>query len=94
MSPEPVTAPLLHIKLVVPPLRSGLVERPRLQERLNAGLRQGRRLTLVSAPAGYGKTTLVSSWLDTMDGPQAWVSLDEYDNDLIFFLNYFLAAIR
>jgi LuxR family maltose regulon positive regulatory protein len=53
---------LLSTKLYIPPLRSGLVARPRLTERLNEGL--PRKLTLISAPAGYGKTTLVTEWLD------------------------------
>ncbi len=55
-----MSAPLLTTKLYIPPVRPGLVSRPRLIERLNAGLH--RRLTLISAPAGFGKTTLVSEW--------------------------------
>jgi len=51
-------------------------------------------LTLVSAPAGYGKSTLAKCWLDAMDLPHAWVSLDEHDDDLVVFLNYFLAAVQ
>ena len=51
-------------------------------------------LTLVSAPAGYGKTTLISHWLETLDRPSAWLSLDEDDDDLILFLTYLLAAIE
>ena len=58
------------------------------------GQRLWRPLTLVSAPAGYGKTTLVSAWLATWDGPNAWLSLDEHDSDLTAFLNYFVAAIQ
>jgi LuxR family maltose regulon positive regulatory protein len=68
-----------------------MVMRPRLTEWLNE--RQGRPLTLVSAPAGYGKSTLISCWLEQADCPTAWVSLDERDNDLVSFLSYFLAAI-
>jgi LuxR family maltose regulon positive regulatory protein len=52
----------LTTKLYIPPARPNLVERPHLIERINEGLRQGRRLTLLSAPAGFGKTTLLSAW--------------------------------
>ncbi len=62
-----MSAPILATKLYIPPHRSNVVLRPRLIGRLNEGLRQshgfGRKLTLISAPAGFGKTTLVSSWL-------------------------------
>jgi LuxR family transcriptional regulator, maltose regulon positive regulatory protein len=51
-------------------------------------------LTLVSASAGYGKTTLVSHWIDTLDRPTAWLSLDEQDDDLAVFLTYVTAALR
>ena len=66
--------------------------RPRLLEALTAGLNQ--RLILVSAPAGYGKTTMVNQWLDSVDCPCAWISLDEHDGDPATFLSYFLAAVR
>ena len=69
-----------------------LVARPRLLDQLNAWL--DRRLILVSAPAGYGKTALVSQWLDSVDGAYAWLSLDEQDNDLATFLLYLAAAMR
>ena len=64
---------------------------PRLIEELTAGLSQ--RLTLISAPAGYGKTTVVNQWLDSVDLPCAWISLDEHDGDLANFLGHFLAAV-
>ena len=54
--------PILATKLYIPPLRPGVVLRPRLIERLDEGVRLGRRLTLISAPAGFGKTTLISEW--------------------------------
>ena len=77
--------PLLRTKLHVPPPRPGLVPRPRLIERLNAGLGRNpgfaRKLTLVSAPAGYGKTTLVSDWIARSKIRAAWLSLDASDND-------------
>ena len=66
------------------------------RRRLHARLDQGRRrsLTLVSAPAGYGKSTLVSHWLEVLDEPCAWLSLDEADGDLRVFLTYVIAAVR
>jgi len=84
--------PLIRTKLYRPQVTSDLVERPRLTEMLYAGL--NRRLTLVSAPAGYGKTTVVSAWSETCGCPTVWLSLDEYDNDLALFLTYFTAAIQ
>jgi LuxR family maltose regulon positive regulatory protein len=83
--------PLLTTKLNTPPLRANLVPRPRLLRKLDEGLRAGRRLTLVSAPAGYGKTTLVTEWLqglETGDTERAvtWLSLDEDDSDPARFL--------
>ncbi len=93
-------APLLQTKLHIPAIRSdpaaglriSLVPRPRLIERLNAGL--SGKLTLISAPAGFGKTTLVSHWLDCAELPAAWLSLDEEDNDLARFLSYLIAALQ
>jgi hypothetical protein len=58
-----VPTPLLQTKLYIPPVRPETVLRPRLLERLDEGLRLGRKLTLVSAPAGFGKTTLLSEWI-------------------------------
>ena len=87
-------APLLATKLYVPPHRPKVVLRSRLIERLNDGLSAGRKLTLVSAPAGFGKTTLVSEWLSGCDRPAAWLSLDEGDNDASRFLDYLIAALQ
>jgi LuxR family maltose regulon positive regulatory protein len=109
-----VTKPLLTTKLCVPPPRPRLVPRPHLIERLNAGLPgQGgafaRKLTLISAPAGFGKTTLASSWLHQLEGQHtvasaplptslavqsAWLSLDEGDNDPARFITYVVAALQ
>jgi LuxR family maltose regulon positive regulatory protein len=83
---------LLRTKLHRPPITADLVPRPRLLERLDQ--HRDRPLTLVLASAGYGKTTLVSSWLETCDCPNAWLSLDANDNDLALFLSYFLAAVQ
>jgi LuxR family maltose regulon positive regulatory protein len=100
---------LLATKLQPPILRKEVVSRPRLAERLNAGLWQPagfvRKLTLVSAPAGFGKTTLVAQWLAALsssplpwgEGPgvrATWLSLDESDNDPIRFLLYLIAVLR
>ena len=73
-------------------LPSDLVDRPRLIDALNRGL--DRPLTLVTAPAGYGKSILVSAWLNTCERPGAWLSLDETIDDLGVFLAYFVTAIQ
>ena len=84
--------PLLATKLYAPPARPGLVARPRLLRRLDQGL--SSRLILVSAPAGYGKTTLVSAWLAEQRSADAWLSLDAGDNDPARFLRYLIAAVQ
>jgi LuxR family transcriptional regulator, maltose regulon positive regulatory protein len=84
--------PLLATKLHRPRLAAPLVPRPRLLAQLTAGLDQG--LLLISAPAGYGKSTVVNQWLDTVDLPWAWISLDEHDGHVATFLSYVLAALR
>ena len=89
---ETPTGPILRTKLQRPPLSSNIIPRPRLIEQLEKG-RQGV-MTLVSAPAGYGKSIAVSQWLETCGYPAAWVSLDKTDNDLRLFLNYFVTAIQ
>src|SRR5712692_4379909 len=88
---EQVT-PILATKLYLPRLRPNVVSRPRLIERLNEGLH--RKLTLLSAPAGFGKTTLVSEWVVGCERPTAWLSLDEGDNDPARFLTYVVAALQ
>ncbi|AJY73548.1 LuxR C-terminal-related transcriptional regulator [Paenibacillus beijingensis] len=87
-----MSAPILSTKLYIPLSRSKLVPRPRLIERMNEGLQ--RKLTLVSASAGYGKTTLVSEWLAGCSGPAAWLSLEEGDNDPARFLTCLIAALQ
>ncbi len=86
------TFPIIQTKLYRPPLQADFLPRPQLLEQLD-GWRQ-RPLTLVSAPAGYGKTTLVSSWLESLECSTAWLSLDEHDKDLELFLTYFLASVQ
>jgi LuxR family maltose regulon positive regulatory protein len=85
---------LLRTKLILPPLRSNLVPRPRLIEQLNQGLQLGHKLTLISAPAGFGKTTLARVWAAQTEEPVAWLSVDESDNDPTRFLTYLVAALR
>ena len=85
---------LLATKLFIPPARPGLVPRPRLMERLQAALTC--RLTLISAQAGYGKSTVLTQWIseNKLPGGTAWFSLDEGDNDPVRFWDYFVAALR
>jgi LuxR family maltose regulon positive regulatory protein len=90
-----VTRPLLATKLFVPKLRRGLVARPRLLERMGNGAEA--RLTLVSAPAGFGKTTVLASWLheESAEGRSvAWLSLDAADNDPASFWTYVVTALQ
>jgi LuxR family transcriptional regulator, maltose regulon positive regulatory protein len=87
-----MATPLLATKLYIPRRRRGLVARPRLSERLNRGAES--TLTLVSAPAGFGKTTLLTEWLDQSKSSAAWVSLDQTDNHAISFWSYFVAALQ
>ncbi len=87
-----MSTPILATKLYIPPPRPEVVPRPRLTERLNEGLH--RKLTLISTPAGFGKTTLISEWLAGCERPVAWLSLDEGDNDPTRFLAYLVAALQ
>lgn len=83
---------LVQTKLYIPPLRPNLVPRPHLFDKLNAGL--SGKLTLVSAPAGFGKSTLLSHWISQSEINFCWVTLEENDNDIIRFLAYFIAALQ
>src|SRR2546421_6300849 len=90
-----VTTPLLQTKLYVPRSGPGLVPRPRLIQRLNQGT--VGKLTVISAPAGFGKTTLLAEWLATVEpgnGRAAWVALDQSDNEPALFWAYFIAALQ
>jgi LuxR family maltose regulon positive regulatory protein len=83
---------IVDTKLHLPPVRANLVERPDLIERLDRALT--RRHILLSAPAGFGKTALLSQWLATSPHPAGWISLDASDNDPVQFLSYLVAALE
>src|SRR6266702_1335394 len=87
-----MSTPILATKLYLPRLRPNVVSRPHLIERLSVGLHC--KLTLISAPAGFGKTTLVSEWIKGSRRAAAWLSLDEGDNDPIRFLTYLVGALQ
>ena len=94
-----MSTPVLATKLFAPTRRPQLVARPRLIEQLDATLEPGHRLTLVSAPAGFGKTTVLGDWLAHLDQRQAhprvgWLSLDDGDNDLARLLTHLVAALH
>ena len=94
-----MTAPILATKLFIPSLRSRSVSRPRLLGRLTEGLQRGHKLTLISAPAGFGKTTLLSEWLAGLGADAGtprfcWLSLDEADGEPSRFLAYLVAALQ
>ena len=88
---SPPQPPLLATKLHAPAPRADRVRRERLFDRLDGGSRAA--LSLVSAPAGFGKSTLVSDWLRQRERLAAWVSLDAADSDLRRFLSYLVAAL-
>jgi len=87
-------APILATKLYIPPLRPGIVPRSRLIKRMNDSVAKGGRLTLISASAGFGKTTLISEWVASCGRPVVWLSLDEGDNDPVRFISYLIAALQ
>jgi LuxR family maltose regulon positive regulatory protein len=84
--------PLLWTKLYIPPPQPGLVRRPRLTQLINENL--NRKLTLISAPAGFGKTTLISEWILTSPRRVTWLSIEGADNDPARFWSYFMAALQ
>ena len=85
---------LLATKVHVPPLHGNLVNRASLVTRLNDGIARGCRLTLISAPAGYGKSTLLSEWQAQAELPVAWLSLEKGENSPARFWSYFIAALN
>jgi LuxR family maltose regulon positive regulatory protein len=88
---ESSTSPIRSTKLNLPSISEDHIHRPRLVEKLNTSC--DLPLTLISAPAGYGKSQLCACWVHSCGLPSAWVSLDEDDDDLRQFLQYFLAAV-
>ena len=87
-----MSSTLLATKLYMPVARAKTVRRPRLIEELNTGASE--KLTLISAPAGFGKSSLAREWVLELDKPIAWLSLDEGDNDLTRFFSYLIAALQ
>ncbi len=85
---------LLKTKLFIPPAHPSLVPRSRLVDAIEFGVRNGHRFTLVAAPAGFGKTTAVSTWASACNRHVAWLSLDEGDNEETLFWAYVIAAIQ
>ena len=83
---------MLLTKLHIPPVGINIVHRTELYDKLNMGL--SRKLTLVSAPAGYGKTTLISDWIKQQNITTVWYSIDNADNDPLDFLSYLISGIQ
>jgi LuxR family maltose regulon positive regulatory protein len=89
-----VRSSLLATKLHRPSISPQRVRRPRLTQRLNDGLASGRQVTLVSAPAGFGKTTCIGEWANALDCPVTWLSLDAADDDPGRFITYLVVALQ
>jgi LuxR family maltose regulon positive regulatory protein len=87
-----MATPIMATKLFIPSIRSKIVHRPKLIQRLNEGL--PGKLTLISASAGFGKTTLISQWISGCKQPAAWLSLDREHKDPSCFLTYFISALQ
>ena len=83
---------MLLTKLHIPPAGQNIVHRQELYEKLNIGLT--RKLILISAPAGFGKTTIISDWINQHKIPAVWFSLDNGDNDPTDFLSYIISGIQ
>jgi len=89
-----MVTPVLATKLFIPPPSPKLITRSRLINQLNDGISTGCKLTLISAPAGFGKSTLVSEWIVNCGRPVVWLSLDENDNDAARFLIYVISTLQ
>jgi LuxR family maltose regulon positive regulatory protein len=89
-----MSASILKTKINLPALRHHLVSRKKMLDVISSGLRDAHKLTLISAPAGFGKTTLVSEWIDSGKIPAAWISLEEGDSDPSRFLTYLIVALQ
>ncbi len=85
---------ILNTKLYIPPARQNQICRELPNNKLEEGYLKGHGIILVSAPAGYGKTMLISEWVRESNHKCTWLSLDEYDNDPVRFINYLIAAIQ
>lgn len=85
---------ILSTKLYIPEMRPNLVIRERLIEKLTAGINSNMKLTLISAPAGYGKTTLALELIRKTGFKSSWISFDEGDNDPVRFISYFIASLK
>ena len=94
VAPPPAHAPLIATKIRAPVLHALFLERPRLDARLDAALDEAARLTVVSAPPGYGKSVAVLGWLNARSLPHAWLSLEPADNDPVRFVRYLVAALQ
>ena len=84
--------PILGTKLRIPHVRPNSIPRDAILGKLNGW--DARKLTLIIAPAGFGKTSIMSEWLSTCEDPVAWYSIDEAENDLVYFLRYLVAALK
>lgn len=89
-----MSTPILATKLYIPPPRPNMVARARLTARLEDGLSRTSGVILISAPAGFGKTTLLSEWIAACGRPAGWLSLDAGDKDPVRFLSHLVAALR
>ncbi|NTV36837.1 MAG: hypothetical protein HGA53_07780, partial [Anaerolineaceae bacterium] len=89
-----MAASILSTKLFIPSIPPGVIHRPHLIDRLTSGVNAGHILTLLSAPPGYGKTTLLAEWVALHQGDTAWLGLDEQDNNTVRFWTYFITALQ
>ena len=89
-----VGATILQTKTIIPPLHPNLIPRSRLTEQIETGVQLGHRLSLMAAPAGFGKTTVVSVWAHQSKRGVAWYSIDDSDNEVSIFWTYVIASIQ
>ncbi|MTI69704.1 MAG: tetratricopeptide repeat protein [Firmicutes bacterium] len=89
-----MSIPILKTKLHKPKTRYNLIKRPKIIRHLQEGIKNNKKVTLVCAPAGYGKSSIVLEWLDESNISNTWFSIDERDNDIIRFITYFYHALK
>lgn len=89
-----ISSPMLKTKLLMPDLPNRLIERKLPAGKLSHAISNNHKLSIVSAPAGYGKTTLAAQWIKYAGHPFAWLTLDSGDNDPVRFIKYFIAALQ